>query len=143
MAEKRTVLIVDDEPEILHSLRRVLESTSCTVLSAESADEALQVLAREPVEVIISDQQMPGMAGIDLLKLVRVRHPRVVRIMLTGESDFELPVRAINEGAVSKFLRKPWDNRELRTMISFAFDVARLDQEKQHLIALLRNQLAS
>lgn len=142
MGERGTVLVVDDEPFVCDSLRRVLETSGYEVLTAENGEQALQQLAKEPVEVIISDQDMPGMSGIDLLKLVQVRHPKVVRIMLTGAQDPEIPVRSINESGVYKFLRKPWDNRELRTIISLAFDVARLEQEKRHLIALLRNQLA-
>jgi two-component system, probable response regulator PhcQ len=143
MNVKGTVLVVDDEPVVGSSIRGVLEKSGYRVVTAESGDEALLLLASEQIEVIISDQMMPGMTGVDLLKLVRVRHPLVVRIMLTGETDPELPVRSINEGEVYKFLRKPWDNRELRTVVSLAFEVARLEQQKRHLIALLRNQLAS
>ena len=140
---KGTILVVDDEQVVRSALSRVLEESGYRVLTAENGEEALGRLQDEGVGVIISDQHMPGMTGIDLLKLVRVRHPRVVRIMLTGEKDPEVPVRSINEGEVYRFIRKPWDNANLKTVVSFAFEIARLEQEKRHLITLLRNQIAS
>lgn len=85
---------------------------------------------------------MPGLSGVDLLKIVRVRYPRVVRIMLTAEQDPELPVRSINEVELFRFVRKPWNNPDVRTVVSFAFQVARLEQEKRHLVTAMRNQVA-
>ena len=138
-----TVLVVDDEQGVRAALGQVIGRLGYTMLSAPSGDEALRLLQENPVDVIISDQHMPGLSGIDLLKLVRVRHPRVVRIMLTADKDAEIPVRSINEVEVYRFLRKPWNNGELRTVLSFAFEIARLEQEKRHLVTLLKNQLAS
>ena len=94
------------------------------------------------VDVVISDQHMPGMSGVDFFKLLRVRHPRVVRIMLTADRDTDVPVRCINESEVYRFLRKPWDNADLRTVVSLAFEIARLEQEKRYLILKMRNQAA-
>ena len=138
-----TVLVVDDEPGVRAALIQVLQRLGYTALAAESGEEALQLLQHGGIEVLISDQHMPGLSGIDLLKLVRVRHPKVVRIMLTGDRDPEIPIRSINEGEVYRFIRKPWNNNDLRTVLSFAFEVARLEQEKRHLVTLLKNQLAS
>jgi DNA-binding NtrC family response regulator len=138
-----TVLVVDDEAPVRAALTHVLQRLGYTAITAESGEEALERLQENPVEVIISDQHMPGLSGIDLLKIVRVRHPRVVRIMLTGDKDPEIPVRSINEGEVYRFIRKPWNNNDLRTVLSFAFEIARLEQEKRHLVTLLKNQLAS
>jgi DNA-binding NtrC family response regulator len=138
-----TVLVVDDEPGVRAALTQVLERLGYTVLTAESGDEALHRLQDSTVEVVISDQHMPGLSGIDLLKLIRVRHPRVVRIMLTADKDPDVPIRSINEGEVYRFVRKPWNNNDLRTVLSFAFEIARLEQEKRHLVTLLKNQLAS
>jgi two-component system, probable response regulator PhcQ len=137
------VLVVDDEPGVRAALTQVLQRLGYMVMTAESGEEALQRLQENPVEVIISDQHMPGLSGIDLLKLVRVRHPRVVRIMLTADKDPDVPIRSINEGEVYRFIRKPWNNNDLRTVLSFAFEIARLEQEKRHLVTLLKNQLAS
>jgi response regulator RpfG family c-di-GMP phosphodiesterase len=138
-----TVLVVDDEPRVRIALTQVLHRLGHTVVEAESGEEALQLLQDHAVEVIISDQHMPGLSGIDLLKLVRVRHPKVVRIMLTADEDAEIPIRSINESEVYRFIRKPWNNNDLRTVLSFAFEIARLEQEKRHLVTLLKNQLAT
>lgn len=137
------VLVVDDEPGVRVALTQVLHRLGYTVVEAESGEEALELLQHHAVEVIISDQHMPGLSGIDLLKLVRVRHPKVVRIMLTADKDAEIPIRSINESEVYRFIRKPWNNNDLRTVLSFAFEIARLEQEKRHLVTLLKNQLAS
>lgn len=137
-----TVLVVDDEREVRDSLRRLLEKEGYSVLMAESGQEALEVLEHGDVQVILSDYNMPGISGVDLLKIVRVRHPRVVRIMLTAEQDPELPVRSINEVELYRFVRKPWNNADVRTVVSFAFQVARLEQEKRHLVTLMRNRIA-
>ena len=136
------ILIVDDEPLVCSALSRLLNPPYHT-LTAEDGESALKLLETEPVDVIISDYNMPGMSGVDLLKLVRVRHPKVVRIMLTGEHDPEIPVRSINESEVYRFLRKPPNPADLRTIVSFAFQIARLEQEKRYLIMLLRKQAAS
>jgi DNA-binding NtrC family response regulator len=117
----RTVLVVDDEPSVCHALSRALATEGYKVLTAESGVEALRLLHDQPVQVIISDQRMPELSGIDLLKLVRVRYPRVVRIMLTGDKDPETTIRSINEGEVYRFIRKPWRNADLRAIVHFAF----------------------
>lgn len=136
------VLVVDDEESVRLALGRVLEQQGYSVCKASSGEEALELLQRQRVDVIISDQLMPGLSGVDLLKIVRVRHPQVVRILLTGDKDPDVPVRSINESEVYRFIRKPWNNADLRTIVSFAFEVARLEQEKQHLVTVLRNQRA-
>ena len=135
--------MVDDEAGVRAALTQVIERLGYTAIAAASGEEALRQMQGEPVDVIITDQHMPGMSGIDVLKLVRVRYPKVVRILLTGDKDPEIPVRSINEVEVYRFIRKPWNNGDLRTVLSFAFEIARLEQEKRHLVTLLRNQLAS
>ena len=90
--------------------------------------------------MVISDQMMPGISGIDFLKLVRVRHPQAVRIMLTGDPNPETTLRSINESEVYRFIRKPWNNRDLRTIVHFAFEVARLQKENRQLTELGRKQ---
>lgn len=137
---EHTVLVVDDESEVRAALRRVVESEGYTVLEAPNGEEALQILMSQPVHLIISDNNMPGMSGVDLLKLARVRHPNVQRIMLTGDRDPEVPIRSINESEVYRFIRKPWNNRDLRTMIHFAFEVMKLEEDKRLLIDLGRKQ---
>jgi DNA-binding NtrC family response regulator len=134
----RTILVVDDEAQVRRALSRVLQAAGYQVLVAESGEEALQILQEKPVQLLISDNTMPGMQGIDLLKQVRERYPHVVRIMLTGDADPETPVRSINEGEVYRFLRKPWNNSDLRTIVHFAFELILLEDEKRELIGLVR-----
>lgn len=136
----RSVLVVDDEEAVRVSLRRVLEGAGYRVLAAESGEQGMAILQTAPIQLVISDNHMPGMPGIDFLKLVRVRYPHVVRIMLTGDPDPETPVRSINEGEVYRFLRKPWNNADLKTILHFAFEVIELEEERRQLIALVRKE---
>ncbi len=146
---KRTVLIVDDEESVRNALRRLVEGEGHSVLEASEAAEALEILRAQPVHLIMSDNMMPGMSGVDLLKLVRVRHPHVLRIILTGDPDPEIPVRSINESEVYRFVRKPWNSWDLRTILHFAFEVIRLQEENEKLILLglrqrsIRNKMAT
>jgi DNA-binding NtrC family response regulator len=148
-APKRTVLIVDDEESVRNALRRLVEGEGHSVLEASEAAEALEILRSQPVHLVISDNMMPGMSGVDLLKLVRVRHPHVLRIILTGDPDPEIPVRSINESEVYRFVRKPWNSWDLRTVLHFAFEVVRLQEENEKLILLglrqrsVRNKMAT
>ncbi|HEY6909633.1 MAG TPA: response regulator [Myxococcales bacterium] len=139
-----TVLVVDDEEAVRAALQHALVQQGYTVVTAANAEEALKLLHDVPAQVIISDHHMgpDGLSGVDLLKVVRVRHPRVVRILLTGDQDPELPVRSINESEVYRFIRKPWNNSDLRTIVSFAFEVAALEQEKQDLVTRMRVALS-
>jgi len=112
-----TVLIVDDEANILRSLERTLRNEEYKVLTAGSAAEALDILETTTVDLIVSDLGMPGMNGLDLLKIVKEKHPAVARIVLTGQSDTPTVLRAINEGEVYRFFTKPWDNEEIKVSI--------------------------
>ena len=124
------VLLVDDEPRLLSSLRRRL-SSAFTILTAEGGREALELLAREEdVKVIVADMQMPKMNGIELLKIVKREHPSIRRIMLTGNSDQETAIAAINEGEVMRFLRKPCDANELAVILRQAIDEFEFEASK-------------
>jgi len=138
--EQQRLLLVDDEDAVRSALRNVLEADGYAIEEAGDGSTALTLLQSQPFQVVISDQMMPGLSGVDFLKLVRVRHPAVVRIMLTGDKDPETTVRSINESEVYRFIRKPWNNRDLRTIVHFAFEVARLQAENHQLIALGRRQ---
>jgi two-component system, probable response regulator PhcQ len=107
------VLIVDDDPNLLDSLRRALRREPYTVLTAQSSQEALGILESTPVDVIISDQNMPGMSGTDFLKCVCARYPAITRFMLTGKATLDNAVDAINNGGISRFFQKPCDPVDL------------------------------
>lgn len=116
----RCVLFVDDEANILNSLKRLFQKTDIQVLTATSGSEALEILRRLDVAVMVSDQLMPGMKGDELLVKARSVSPDTVRIMMTGHGDLPTALQAINGGEVFRFLLKPWENQVLRSIIDEA-----------------------
>jgi CheY-like chemotaxis protein len=111
-----SVLVVDDDPSVRRALVRVLATDGWAVSEVATAKDALRHLARHPVDVLVCDQRMPSMTGIELLEIVRTRWPRTARCLLTANasrSDFAASVRAIGRGDVQHFLRKPWNEHEL------------------------------
>lgn len=118
-----TLLLVDDEPNIINSLKRLLRREGYRILTAESGAEALELLAANTVQVIVSDHRMPGMSGVELLSRVRDLYPSTRRIILSGYSDIGTLTDAINRGAVWKFISKPWDDEELKTDVKHAFEL--------------------
>ena len=116
-----TLLLVDDESSVLSALKRVLRRLNYRVLTADSGEAALDVLARNAVGVILTDQRMPGMSGIELLARVRRMHPRTVRMVLSGYTDIDSLTEAINHGELYRFLAKPWDEEDLVAAIRDAF----------------------
>jgi type II secretory ATPase GspE/PulE/Tfp pilus assembly ATPase PilB-like protein/DNA-binding NarL/FixJ family response regulator len=122
-AARYRLLLVDDEINVLRALRRVFQRENYEILTAESADAALQLLAQgEEVQVVISDYLMPGMNGADFLKKVKQLYPETLRIMLTGHADTGAVMGAINEGAVYKFILKPWNDDDLRITVGLALE---------------------
>ncbi len=129
---KPRILCVDDEPEILTSLRRTLR-TEGEVLLAHSADEAMQIIKQQSVDIVITDMRMPVKTGADLLREITELGQDPIRVLLTGYSDLELLASAINEGHVNRYLRKPWDNQELISTIHQELERKRLESENQRL----------
>lgn len=134
-AHARTLLLVDDEPSILSSLKRLFRRDGYQVLTAASGAEALEVLARQPVDVIVSDQRMPGMMGVDFLRRTKALHPDTIRMTLSGFTDLQSIIDAVNEGAVYKFLTKPWDDDRLREHVAQAFAQKEMADENRRLQA--------
>ncbi|MDR2240406.1 MAG: response regulator [Zoogloeaceae bacterium] len=124
---KATLLFVDDE-ELIVKLLSMLFRNGYNVLTATSGKEALKLLAGNQVDVLVSDQRMPGMAGIDLLREARRVSPGTTPILLTGYSDLMAIVGSINEGEVFRFLSKPWNDTEIRQTIADAVTAARATQ---------------
>ncbi|MDD5329551.1 MAG: EAL domain-containing protein [Sulfuricella sp.] len=118
---ERVLLLVDDEKNVLEALVRVLRTEGYRILRATRPRDALDLLAIHPVGVIISDQRMPEMSGIELLRKVKKLHPSTVRIMLTGYAEQKTTADAINEGALYKFILKPWVEEQLRADVRDAF----------------------
>ncbi len=121
--DQKTLLLVDDEPNILNALKRLLRRDGYRILSAGSGEEALELLATNSVQVIVSDQRMPAMSGVELLSRARELYPHTVRIILSGYSDISTLSDAINRGAVWKYISKPWDDETLKDEIRHAFSL--------------------
>jgi response regulator RpfG family c-di-GMP phosphodiesterase len=115
-ASKHPILLVDDEPEILFSLRGLLRK-EYELYTAESGAEAIEILRHHPVHVIVSDQRMPGMTGVELLQRAQVDFPEAIRIVFTGYADIKALIDAINHGHVYHYLTKPWDPDDLLALL--------------------------
>ncbi|MGM0526621.1 MAG: EAL domain-containing protein [Pseudomonadota bacterium] len=112
-----TVLVVDDEDNVRKSLRRLLVRDGYQVLTANSAQQAFDILAQNRIDVVISDHRMPNMTGVDFLTHTRSMYPDTARIVLTAYQDEEALSKAVNEGEVFRFLTKPWDDEKLRQVV--------------------------
>ena len=142
---RRTLLLVDDEPQILAALRRLFRPDGYQVLCADGGAQALELLATHAVDVIVSDQRMPVMTGVEFLRRTKVLHPNTIRITLSGYTDLQSIIDAVNEGAVYKFLTKPWDDELLRGHVADAFAQKELADDNRRLqgeVAALRAQSA-
>ncbi len=120
--QRTRVLFVDDEERILSALKTIFRS-KYHVLTAANGREALDFIGKFKIPVIVSDQRMPGMLGVELLRRSRELSPDSVRVLLTGYSDLASIVGSINEGEVYRFISKPWDNQELQQVIAEAVEI--------------------
>jgi two-component system, probable response regulator PhcQ len=135
-----TILLVDDEPRIGDALGRHLSNERYHILRAASAAEARQVMAHQHVDVVVSDERMPGESGSELFASVRRQYPNTIRIILTGHASLEAAVRAINEGEVYRFFLKPCDPTDLIFTIRRALEQKRLEQGTRELLSEFRRQ---
>jgi len=122
------LLCVDDEVFILSSLTRLFK-TQYQVLTASSALEALKVLSEHAVDVVVSDQRMPGMTGVELFRQVQHTSPHTMRILLTGYADLPATIEAVNSGEVFRYVTKPWNNDSLRMTVALAMRAAQKTHE--------------
>ena len=121
-SNRARVLFVDDDARLLNGLRTMFRQ-DYDVVTAENGDAALE-LVKQGVHVVVSDQRMPGLTGVELLRRVRSVAPNTVRILLTGYTDLAALVGSINEGEIFRFVKKPWDNDELKTTLADAAKIA-------------------
>jgi two-component system, probable response regulator PhcQ len=138
-----TVLIVDDEPDIRDMLTQALSREPYEVLCADSAEEALDIIAQEPVDVVLSDEKMPGMSGTEFLAIVRRQYPDTIRMILTGHASLESAIHAINEGEIYRFFTKPCNMVDLMVTIRQALQHKDLMAENQRLLNIVRQQSSS
>ncbi|HEY3432453.1 MAG TPA: diguanylate cyclase [Rhodocyclaceae bacterium] len=135
----KTLLLVDDEPALLHSLQRLFRNEGYALLTAGSGEEALQLLETQVAQVIISDQRMPGISGVEFLARAKVLYPDSVRLILSGYADIEVITDSINKGSVYKFLHKPWDNTLLLENVRDAFHHFSLVQQSAQFAKIYEN----
>ncbi len=138
--QDHTVLFVDDEVNILKALQRLMRNEPIQVLTANRPSEAFELIDRCAPQVIVSDQRMPEMSGVDFLSSVRDRHNDVVRMMLTGYTDMTIAVEAINKGEIFRLITKPWNDDELKATLRQAFDHHDLKAEIKRLNQVTREQ---
>ena len=131
------ILVVDDDEHVRRSLRRVLGRTSCTYLEAPEAATALEILARDPVHVVVSDYRMPGMNGVEFLRVVKERYPAVQRVLLTGHAETAAIEEAVNRSEIFRIIWKPWDEGHLLLTIQDAIDQYWMIEENQRLQVML------
>lgn len=139
-AQSVVILCVDDEPNILSALQRLLRRQGYQVLTAPGGAAGLQVLEQQPVDLVISDMRMPQMDGAQFLEQVRQRWPDTVRVLLTGYADVESTMAAINKGEIYRYIAKPWDDHDVILLVQLAMERKALQQEKKRLEALTQQQ---
>ena len=108
-----SILLVDDDKGVLAFLHRLLIANHYQVTTTQDPLSAIAIIAKENIDILISDVSMPGVSGIDLAAIVRREFPHVVRILMTGKGSLEMVIRAINEGEIFRYLSKPFDNQLL------------------------------
>lgn len=137
---QQTLLLVDDEENVLNSLVRLLRPLNCSVETALSGEEALEKMALFTPDMIISDVKMPGMDGVQLLSTVALDYPDTERVLLTGYSDIESAIEAINVGGVSHYVQKPWDGPSLIKLVEKTLSFVSLRRANERLQATIKNQ---
>ncbi len=134
------ILCVDDEANILSSLRRLFRGRGYEVLTAAGGAAGLEILGRQAVDLVISDMRMPEMNGAEFLEAVRRDWPQTIRLLLTGYADIGSILDAINRGEIHRYITKPWDDNDILLIVRHALERQRLEQEKQRLEALAIRQ---
>jgi response regulator RpfG family c-di-GMP phosphodiesterase len=134
---RHCVLIVDDEPHVCDSVHDLLRR-EFRVLKANSAQDGYRIMQEEEVHIVMSDQRMPRITGVELLTKVKSRYPHAIRMLFTGYADLESIIAAINQGHIYQFMKKPWQPEELQAAVRQAADeFDRLEtaaQEREHLL---------
>jgi DNA-binding NtrC family response regulator len=142
-SKKHTLLVVDDEADVCDSVHDLLRR-EFTVLKARSGEDGLKLMRENEVHIIMTDQRMPKVTGVELLKSIRAGHPQAIRMLFTGYADLDSVIAAINQGHIFKFLKKPWQPEDLEEavreaateyerLVEHAETLEKLRLEMQHL----------
>jgi len=137
---KASLLFVDDERNILSSLKRLFRSEGYTIHLASSGAEALELLKKEKIDLIISDMRMPEMNGAEFLERVGKKWPRITRILLTGYAEISATIDAINKGHIYKYISKPWEDNDIKLTVKHALEAQQIEKERDRLLILTRQQ---
>ena len=137
---KDKILIVDDELLVVKALQRSLNDERFEIFQAQSGKAALEIMHKQKVKVVISDERMPEMGGADFLAIVREKYPATVRIMLTGHADITAIMKAVNGGEIYRFFVKPWDDVELGLAVRLAVGKYDLEEENRRLLSVIKHQ---
>ena len=132
--EKSKLLLVDDEPNLTSALVRSLDRSQFEIFTTDSAQKGLMILAGNEIDVVVSDERMPGMTGSQFLSEVRKQWPQTIRMILSGQADLEAAVRALNEGEVYRFLLKPCHPKELQMTILQGLQHKKLVEQSRRLL---------
>ena len=136
MDQKKTILLVDDDANILSSISRELAEEPYELLTATSGQEALEIMAVSDISVLIADFRMPEMDGMELLKITKEKYPTIIRMMISGYANITILLKAINENMIYKFITKPWkDSEELKSIVQQAINYYNLRRERDLLLA--------
>jgi putative nucleotidyltransferase with HDIG domain len=135
------ILFVDDESPILNSMKRIFRGEpDLTCHFASSAAAGLEIMKENVITVVVSDHRMPGMTGAEFLALVKNDFPEIIRIMLTGQADLDAVKQAVNEGAIFRFIVKPWDDDELRLIVRRAIEYSEMRNHNRRLQLQVKKQ---
>jgi len=137
MTRRHTLLVVDDEPDVVKSVQDLLR-LDYRVLTATRAIDGLKIMEAEEVHLVMTDQRMPGMTGVEFLHSVRGDHPEAIRLLFTGYADIRAVIEAINAGNVYRYITKPWDPDELQSVIREACERYDLIADRKRLLADLQ-----
>ena len=134
------VVILDDENNILHSLERVLHREEFGVFTTVDYKEAMDVIGKENIKVVVSDHRMPGISGVDFLEKAKVKKPSALRILLTGFADIKVAEDAINKDQVYRFMNKPWNDEDLKATLRQAVHKFDLIEHNKHLVGEIKTR---
>ncbi|MGB1755515.1 MAG: hybrid sensor histidine kinase/response regulator, partial [Pseudomonadales bacterium] len=137
-----SILIVDDEVRILNALKRLLRGEAYQVATASSAEEALEVLDQQKVDLVLSDYRMPVCDGLELMAKIQARHSETSRVLMSGNADFQLVIHGINEGLIEQFVEKPWVDDALKITIAKLIDAHQLQIKNRELLEMVQAQNA-
>lgn len=140
VVETPSILLVDDEANVLSSLRRLFRKLNCTIYIANSGQEGLDTLKEHAIDVIISDARMPEMTGPEFLAIAAETYPDTTRILLTGYADMSAIVDAVNRGKVSHYVEKPWDDERLIALVESALTNTQLKKQNAQLQRVVQEQ---